>query len=97
MLSQLTPSSATAAAAITTAAIAGTVAIVKKLLPRKEAPRPEHISRAEFYQGMDALRDKIDARFLSLAEKIEDLGTAIHERLIETEAALARLDERTKN
>lgn len=92
----LSPTTATAAAAITTAAIAGTVAIIKKLLPRKETPKPEHITRAEFHQGMDALRDKIDARFLSLCEKIEALGTSVHDRLTQTEAGLARLDERTK-
>ena len=75
------PHSATTAAAVITAAIAGTVAIAKKLLPRREASRPDYITRSEFHQAMDALRDKIDARFLTLSEKIDNLGTSIHARL----------------
>jgi hypothetical protein len=85
MLAQLTPQSATAAAAIVTAAIAAAAAIIKKLLPRKEQPKPDHVTRTEFHQGLD-----------KLTEKIENLSTSIHTRLARIEAGLARLDERTK-
>ena len=40
--------------------------------------------------------DKIDARFLTLTEKIETVGASIHTRLNQLEAGLARVDERTK-
>jgi len=37
------------------------------------------------------IRDKIDARFLALSEKIEHLGATLHERLTQLESAVARL------
>ena len=55
-----------------------------------------YLSRAEFHEGLDALRDKIDARFLTLCEKIETLSNSLPARLNQTEASIARLDERTK-
>ena len=53
------------------------------------------------------LRDKIDARFVSLGEKIEEMkgelltagerrARSLHRRINELEAGLARVDERTK-
>jgi hypothetical protein len=83
-------------AAIATALIAGAVAITKKMLPRKDSPRPELITRLEFHQAMDILRDKLDARLLAISEKIEALAISVHTRLTELESTVARLDERTK-
>jgi hypothetical protein len=59
-------------------------------------PRPDYVTRAEFHQGLDNLRDLIDARFLNLSEKIENLTSSIQQRLTQNESAIARLDERTK-
>jgi hypothetical protein len=97
------PSSTTA---ILTAAIAAAAALAKKFLGRNK-PKPEYICRAEFHNGMDAVRDRIGASYLALAEKIElqhdqlltaleRQGTNFENRLDHLESAVARLDERTK-
>ena len=83
-------------AAILTTIGAGSLAIFKKLLPRKEATRPDYVTLAEFHQGMDALGDRIDAYFLALCEKIENFASSIQARLTQIESVIARLDERTK-
>ena len=99
-----TPSTGTAA--ILTAAIAGVVAIAKKLLPAKK-PKPEYISRAEFHDGLEKTRDRIGASYLALADKIEanhkevmsavgGLAGMTEERLDRLETGLARVDERTR-
>ena len=51
------------------------------------------VTRSELHHELNAIRDKIDARFLALSEKIEALGTTIHARLTQLESAVARLDE----
>jgi hypothetical protein len=48
------------------------LAIIKKLLPRKQDARPDYVTFAELQQGIVALGDKIDAHFL-LSAKIESL------------------------
>jgi hypothetical protein len=45
-------------AAIATALIAGPVAIARKLLPPNHDAKPEHITRAEFHEGINAMRIK---------------------------------------
>jgi hypothetical protein len=92
----------TSAAAIATAAIAGTVAITKKLLPRK-VPHDSAITRAEFHQGLDSMRDRIGASYLAIADKLDtnhrELLSALDRqvtRINDLEAGFARLDERTK-
>ena len=97
----------TSTPAIATAIIAGAVALAKKFLPRKQAPKPEYITRAEFHAGLDATRDRIGASYLALADKldahqrdllfaIERQGANFERRLDALEASFARLDERTR-
>jgi len=62
--------------------------LVRKVFPHKRSD-DEFVTKSELHHELAAIRDKIDARFLALSEKIEHLGTSI-------EAGLARLDERTK-
>ena|ERR1043165_1156873 len=99
---------------ITAAAVASLVLLGKKLFIRKPPIEAEFVSKAEFRtfresveRDLNGLRDKIDARFLTLGEKIEDMktellvagerrGSSIHRRINELEAGLARVDERTK-
>ena len=87
--------------------------LAKKLLVRKPPIEAEFTSKAEFRifqerveQDLIGLRDKIDARFLGLGEKIEQMkgellsagerrGDSLHQRINELEAGLARVDERT--
>ena len=79
---------------ITGAAVGSAYLVFKKVFARK--PSAEFTTRSEFQQEVSALRDKIDARFLTLSEKIESLGAAINQRLAQIEAGLARVDERTR-
>ena len=72
------------------------VLIAKKLFTRKPSIETPFITRTEFHHELTAVRDKIDARFLALSEKIEHLGTSIHDRLNQLDSGLARVDERTK-
>ena len=104
----MTPSSIqTEKWAFLTAAVAGALALAKKFLPRSSPPKPEHITRAEFHTGMDAVRDRIGASYLALADKIEQQhnqvlttldrqGTNFEHRIDQLESNLARLDERTR-
>ena len=69
--------------------------LFRKLFPRKRTDNA-FVTRSELHHEFNAIRDKIDARFLALSEKIETLGATIHERLTQLEFAVARLDERTR-
>ena len=76
-------------------ALLSIAALVKKLFPPKRSDS-DFVTKTELANELSTVRDKIDARFLSLSEKIETLGTSIHNRLNQMEAGLARVDERTK-
>jgi len=94
--------------------VMGIVLLAKKLFIRKPAIEVEFVTKAEFQEfkkavdeDMDSLRDKIDARFFNLGEKLEEIkseilssgerrGQGIHARINEIEASVARVDERTK-
>src|SRR5438270_12870952 len=45
-------------------------------------------TKSELHHELTAVRDKIDARFLTVAEKIEVLGSSINDRLAKLEAAV---------
>jgi len=77
-------------------AVLSIAALIKKVFPRKRSD-DELVSKTELHHELNTVRDKIDARFLTLSEKIEHLGTSLHEKLTALESAIARLDERTKS
>jgi len=90
------------------------IALGKKLFVRKPPIEAEFVSKAEFRifrenvaRELKVLRDKIDARFFSLGEKMEEMkselltagerrGGSIHRRINELESGLARVEERTR-
>jgi hypothetical protein len=92
-------------------------ALARKFFNRKSGdPQPPgHVTHVELNavskdlrRELDRLRDRIDARFLGVSEKVEQLRTellaaeerraeALHDRLNDLEAGLARLDERTRH
>lgn len=82
-------------------AIAAAAAVLlKKILNRK--PKPEYINRAEFHQQLDAVRTRIAAGYLAVADKLDQqhdqvLGrlAKFETRLDQLDTAVARLDERT--
>src|SRR5437870_4756666 len=80
---------------IPAAAVASMALLFKKLFPGKRNA-DAFATKTDLHHELNTVRDKIDARFLSLSEKIEHLGTTLHEKLTAVESALARLDERTK-
>ncbi len=78
----------------------------KKIFTAKTKPKPEFISRLEFHQQMDAVRDRIAAGYLALGDKLDakhrellsalDLQrTTFETRLDQLDTRVARLDERT--
>ena len=67
----------------------------RDLFPRKRSD-DELVTKTELNHELNTVRDKIDARFLTLSEKIETVGASIHTRLNKLDAGLARVDERTK-
>ena len=99
---------------ISAAAVVSIALLAKKLFVRKPPIEAEFVTKTEFRtfrqdveRELNGLRDKIDARFLGLGEKIEEMkaellgagerrASSIHRRLNELEAGLARVDERTK-
>jgi hypothetical protein len=96
------------------ASVMAMLVLGKKLFVRKPPIESEFVTKGEFRlfresveRELDGLRDKIDARFVSLGEKLEEFksellsagerrGGSIHRRINELEAGLARVDERTK-
>ncbi len=78
------------------AAVASVAVLVKKLFAGKPPAESEFVTKTEFHHELGTVRDKIDARFLSLSEKMDNVGNSIHTRLNQFEAGLARVDERTK-
>jgi hypothetical protein len=94
---------------------AGTlVLLAKKLFVRKPPLEAEFLSKADFApfrasveRELERVRDRLDARFLGLTEKMDELksellhaanhgSSDVRQRLSSLEAALARLDERTR-
>jgi hypothetical protein len=98
---------------ISAAAVGSLILLGMKLFVRKPPIEAEFVSKVEFRAFRDGverevsgLRDKIDARFLNLGEKIDEMKSelliagerrdvSIHLRMNELEAGLARVDERT--
>lgn len=88
------------------AAIAGAVGsaflLLKKLLGPKP-PKPDLVSRADFYAEMMDMRERLHSNHLALVEKLDanhrELLTALErqsDRISALEAGWARLDERTR-
>jgi hypothetical protein len=63
----------------------------------KHSPKPDYITRPEFHQAIDAVRDRLDGHFISLSEKIDTLANCIQETLTHLESDVARLDKQTQN
>jgi hypothetical protein len=73
--------------------------LAKKRFTRRQQPappKPDLITRTEFHQALDGVRDKLDAVHKDLASAITTQGAIIEKRLDALESAVARLDERTK-
>ena len=104
-------STQTIAAALT--ALAGAIAAVlaKKRYNRTRqpsAPKADLITRTEFHQSLDAMRDRQTASVMAIGEKMDQnqkelvsaithQGVVFEQRLDKLDTAVARLEERTKN
>jgi hypothetical protein len=77
---------------ISAAAALSVAALVKKLLPQKRRDS-DLVTREELHHELNTIRDRLDA----LSEKIERALSALHDRLSSLEAAVARLDERSRH
>jgi hypothetical protein len=103
-MSEINPSpvsqTQTWAAIVTAIAGAFGAVLAKKRFSRSKAgvaPKPhDYITRTEFHQGLDAIRDRLDANHKDLLSAITALATAVEKRLDALESAIARLDERTR-
>jgi len=92
---------------ICAAAVASMTVLAKKLFVSRPTGTAEFVTQTDLHREMTSVRDKIDARFFALGEKIDELradlltagerrGDSIHKRLNQLEVNLARVDERTK-
>ncbi len=115
MISQIPtpPSGSIESWLISAAAVGSLILLGMKLFVRKPPIEAEFVTKVEFRavregveREINGLRDKIDARFLNLGEKIDEMKSelliagerrdvSIHRRINELEAGLARVDERT--
>ena len=84
-------------------AIGSAVLLAKKLLGPKP-PKPELMSKADFYAEMLDIRERLHANHLALLEKFDtnhrELLAALERqgaRISALEAGVARLDERTRS
>lgn len=88
------------------AAITAVIGAIGAVLAKKRFGRPkppgaplkahDYVTRTEFHQGLDAMRDRMDANHRELLSAITTQGAAVEKRLDALESAVARLDERTK-
>ena len=98
------PRSLTAEGVATAVGIMGSALLVAKRLFAAKPPKPEPMSRTDFYAELVILKDHIHAGHLAILEKLD----ANHRELLATldrqvtrinalESGLARVDERTRN
>jgi hypothetical protein len=85
--------STTAATALLVALITAAAAIAKKYIGGK---RPDHVTRPEFHQSIDALRDRIDVNHREVLSAVDRLAATTEHRLDRLDRSVARLDERTR-
>ena len=94
-------------------ALAGTIAAVlaKKRYSRTRLPsaqKADLLTRTEFHQSLDALRDRQTASVMAIGEKMDQnqkelvsaiahQGVIIEQRLDKLDTSVARLEERTKS
>ena len=83
------------------AVVGGLVLLFMRLTGKK--PGGEYVTREEFRQfresvsgEMDAIRDRIDSRHLGTLRAIEQTQEKLSAQLAALEAAVARVDERTR-
>ena len=83
--------------------IMGSALLVAKRLFAVKPPKPEPMSRADFYAELVALKDQIHAGHLAILEKLDtnqrELLAALERqvtRINALESGLARVDERTR-
>ncbi len=85
---------------ISSAAAALGALLAKKRFTRKPPcaplPKADLISRTEFHQGLDTIRNKLDEVHKDLASAITAQSALVEKRLDVLDSAVARLDERTK-
>ena len=97
------PRSLTGEAVATAVGIMGSALLVAKRLFAAKPPKPEPMSRADFYAELVVLKDHIHAGHLAILEKLD----ANHRELLASldrkvtrinalESGLARVDERTR-
>jgi hypothetical protein len=98
------PRSLTGEAVAAAVGIMGSALLLAKRLFAAKPPKPEPMSRADFYAELVVLKDQIHAGQLAILEKLD----ANHRELLATldrqvtrinalESGLARVDERTRN
>jgi hypothetical protein len=97
-----TPRSLTGEGLAAAVGIMGSALLVAKRLFAAKPPKPEPMSRADFYAELVALKDQIHAGHLVILEKLDanqrELLAALDRqvtRINALESGLARVDERT--
>ena len=98
-----TPRSLTGEGLAAAVGIMGSALLVAKRLFAAKSPKPEPMSRADFYAELVALKDQIHAGHLAILDKLDanhrELLAALERqttRINTLEAGLARVDERTR-
>ena len=96
------PRSLTGEAVATAVGIMGSALLVAKRLFAAKSPKPEPMSRADFYAELVVLKDHIHAGHLAILEKLDaiqrELLAALERqanRISALESGLARVEERT--
>jgi len=80
---------------IPAAALLSMIGLWKKVFPPRRAD-DQFATKVELQQELARLRMEMHGHFLALTEKIDQLTTQMNDRFAKLEAAVARLDERTK-
>jgi hypothetical protein len=98
-----TPRTLTAEGLAATVGIMGSALLVAKRLFATKPPKPEPMTRADFYAELVVLKDHIHAGHLAILEKLDanqhELLAALDRqanRISALESGLARVDERTR-
>jgi hypothetical protein len=99
-----TPPSLTGEGVAAAVGIMGSALLVAKRLFAAKPPKPEPMTRADFYAELVTLKDQIHAAHVAILEKLNDnqreLLAALDRqvtRINTIESGLARVDERTRS
>jgi hypothetical protein len=74
-----------------TAIVTALALVIKKLLSRYRAPKPEPLTRSEFHHELESTRNRIGGSFLGLSDKIDSVHSTLSAKVDTVKTDLAAM------